>query len=65
MNDLLSVSEANYKHLFYNIPVGVFITDDAGKIIDCNQALCEIVGRTREEFYRMNYYRDLFGNGKT
>ncbi len=64
MNDLLSVSEAKYRHLFDNIPVGVFIADAAGTIIDCNQALCEIVGRTREEFYRMNYYRDLFVNAQ-
>jgi len=60
MDDLLSISEAKYRYLFDNIPFGIFISDATGTVLDCNQALCDIVGRTREEFYRMNYYRDLF-----
>ena len=60
MNELLSASEIRYKDLFNKIREGVFISDYAGRVIDCNQALCDIIGRTKEEFYSMNYYKDLF-----
>jgi PAS domain S-box-containing protein len=60
MNELLCASENRYKDLFNKIREGVFISDYAGRVIDCNQALCDIIGRTKEEFYGMNYYKDLF-----
>ena len=60
MNELLSASEIRYKDLFNKIREGVFISDYAGRVIDCNQALCDIIGRTKEEFYSMNYYKDIF-----
>ena len=60
MNELLCASENRYKDLFNKIREGVFISDYAGRVIDCNQALCDIIGRTKEEFYHMNYYKDLF-----
>ncbi|HTY22462.1 MAG TPA: PAS domain S-box protein [Desulfomonilaceae bacterium] len=60
LDDLLSASELKYKGLFNKIREGVFISDAAGRVVDCNQALCDIIGRTREEFYGMDYYKELF-----
>ncbi|MBI4964098.1 MAG: PAS domain S-box protein [Desulfomonile tiedjei] len=62
MSDQLQILETRYKNLFGNIRDGVFISDAEGTVIDCNEALCEIVGRTRAEFMGMNYYKDLFVN---
>lgn len=60
--DQLEASEIKYHDLFENIHEGLFIADVAGTVLDCNQALCNIIGHTREEFMGMNYYRDLFVN---
>jgi len=62
MQAQLAASETKYRELFNNIPDGVFITDAKGVVTDCNQALCDIIGYTREQFLGMNYYRDLFVN---
>ncbi|MFC1834861.1 PAS domain S-box protein [Thermodesulfobacteriota bacterium] len=56
----LALSETKYRDLLNNIREGVFISDAAGTIIDCNQALCEITGFSIDESVGMNYYRDLF-----
>jgi two-component system NtrC family sensor kinase len=58
----LRALETKYRDLFTNMLDGVFISDDKGVVIDCNDALCEIIGYSREEFLDMNYYRDLFVN---
>jgi len=60
MSDQLRLLETRYRSLFGNIRDGVFVADAEGTVIDCNKALCGIVGRTREEFMGMNYYKDLF-----
>ncbi len=62
MRDQLAASETKYRDLFNNIPDGVFIADARGTVTDCNKALSEITGYTKEEFLGMNYYRDLFVN---
>jgi PAS domain S-box-containing protein len=58
----LQALETKYRDLFTNMLDGVFISDDNGVVIDCNDALCELTGYSRGEFLGMNYYRDLFVN---
>jgi two-component system NtrC family sensor kinase len=58
--DQLAVTEIKYRDLFEAIHDGVFVADAKGMVLDCNHALCDIIGYSREEFLGMNYYRDLF-----
>lgn len=60
MRDRLALSETKYRRLFENIKDGLFISDARGAVIDCNQALLDIIGFTKEEFLRMDYYKKLF-----
>ncbi len=60
MRDRLVVSETKYRDLFENIKDGLFISDAKGAVIDCNRALLDIIGYSKEEFLRMDYYRKLF-----
>ena len=60
LQEKIKASEIKFRELFENIQDGVFIADAHGKVLDCNSALCQIVGYTRDEFLQMNYYRDLF-----
>ncbi len=60
LQDKIKASEIKFRDLFENIQDGVFISDAQGKVLDCNRALCQMVGYTRDEFLKMDYYRDLF-----
>ncbi len=60
LQDKIKASEIKFRDLFENIQDGVFISDAQGKVLDCNSALCGMVGYTRDEFLKMDYYRDLF-----
>jgi two-component system NtrC family sensor kinase len=60
IRDQLAASEARYRHLFESIQDGLFISDSSGTVVDCNPALCAILGYSREEFMSMDYYKDLF-----
>ncbi len=62
LQEKIKASEVKFRGLFENIQDGVFIADAHGKVLDCNSALCEIVGYTRDEFLQMDYYRQLFAN---
>ncbi len=62
VQEQLDASEIRYKDLFASIQDGVFISDAGGMVLECNQALCNIIGYTREEFLGMNYYKELFVN---
>lgn len=64
IEDQLHQTEIKYRELFDNILDGVFISDAEGRVIDCNKALCDIVGYTREEFLAMDYYKQLFVNAE-
>ncbi|MBM3298379.1 MAG: PAS domain S-box protein [Deltaproteobacteria bacterium] len=56
----LALLETRYRDLFNNMQDGVFVSDEKGVVIDCNQALCDIVGYTKEEFLELDYYQCLF-----
>jgi PAS domain S-box-containing protein len=46
----LRESEDKYRTLFSESPYGIGLADpDSGIIVECNQALCDLVGRSREE----------------
>jgi len=47
-----------YRAVMAAIPVGYFETDATGKVIFCNQALCDTVGRPMQELIGSEY-RDL------
>jgi PAS domain S-box-containing protein len=53
--------ESIYKTLFNNSPSGIIIENSKGKIIDCNIAVCNIFGYTKEEFLSKNV-RNLVPN---
>lgn len=42
--------EQIYRTLFNNSPSGIIIENSKGKIIDCNNAVCNIFGYTKNEF---------------
>lgn len=60
MRERLRSLETKYWDLFNNMRDGVFVTDERGTIVDCNMALCDIIGYTRDEFLALDYYRKLF-----
>lgn len=47
---LLLRNEARYRMLFENMPQGAFFQKPNGDLVDCNPALLEMLGLTREEF---------------
>lgn len=50
--------ETIYRTLFDNSPSGIIIENKKGKIIDCNLAVCNIFGYTKDEF-RKKHVTDL------
>ena len=50
----LRESERKYRFLFERNLAGVFVTTLDGRIIDCNDAVAEIYGYTREQFLNIN-----------
>jgi PAS domain S-box-containing protein len=62
MHERLAALDTKYRDLFDNMQDGVFIFDNRGTVIDCNDALCLMVGHTRKEFLELDYYEDLFVN---
>lgn len=47
-NLALQKSEKKYRSYIDNAPDGIFVSDDTGKIIEVNEAVCRITGYTRE-----------------
>ncbi len=44
-----------YQKVFSQSPVGMSIYDDSGQCIDANNAVCEIIGATKEQVLAQNY----------
>ncbi|HBZ54995.1 MAG TPA: hypothetical protein DEO88_06285 [Syntrophobacteraceae bacterium] len=49
----LRASEARFRAIFENSPVGVLFTAPNGRVYSANPAACEILGRTEEEICRL------------
>ena len=50
----LKKSDERYKSYVNNAPDGVFITDDAGRFLELNKALCRITGFSQDELLMMS-----------
>jgi PAS domain S-box-containing protein len=59
----LKQSEEKYRILFNDVPVGIGIVDESGRVVDCNPYLAEIFGMTFEEFKAINV-KSLYANPK-
>lgn len=56
-DDLMVPAEAHYRHLFESIKEGVlFIDADAGKIIDINRYLIDLLGYSKEYFFEQQIW---------
>ncbi len=55
----LRKSEKQYRFLFETIPNGIGIAHFDGRIVKVNTNFCDILGYTKEEFYKTNI-RDLY-----
>jgi diguanylate cyclase (GGDEF)-like protein/PAS domain S-box-containing protein len=53
------LSEARYRQIFQNAPVGLVHYDRHGTIVDCNDDYIAIVGSTRERIIGLNLIQDL------
>jgi len=51
----LSESEARFRILFEQAPVGIFISDLKGSYRQVNQKLCDILGYARDELIQMSF----------
>jgi two-component system NtrC family sensor kinase len=59
--EMLRVSEEDFKMLFENMPTGVFVSSKAGKFLDANQALLDMLGyESRQDFLNINIATDLY-----
>ncbi|TXT57233.1 MAG: putative Histidine kinase [Promethearchaeota archaeon] len=63
INDLKH-SEEKYRQLFENSPEGIILTDQDGKILDCNPAFEEIFGYEKHELIGVPYYKLGIFNSK-
>ena len=45
---ILKVSEERYRHIFSNVPLGIFHYDTESVIVDCNDEFIRILGSSRE-----------------
>ena len=51
----LRLSEEKFRSIVKRSPLGIGVVDKTGQITDCNQALIEILGYTRDELLGMNF----------
>lgn len=59
--DELRISEADYKRLFANVGVGVYISSKEGKFLDANKALMDMLGyEDKSEFLKIDIAKDLY-----
>lgn len=57
----LKKSDERYKNYVNNAPDGVFVTDETGKFLEVNLALCRITGYSRDELMTMSLFELLHG----
>ncbi|MDD5712230.1 MAG: PAS domain S-box protein [Smithellaceae bacterium] len=64
MEDALRESEARYRHLVQYAPSGIYeIEFSTGRFLDVNDAMCQILGYTREELLSMTAFDILDTEG--
>jgi len=55
IEDNLKDSEKKYRILFEKIPIAITLLDKSGGIIDCNKAIEELVGYSKEEILQKHF----------
>ncbi len=50
----LRVSEERYRHIFSNVPLGIFHYDAEGVVVDCNTEFINIIGGSKESMIGFN-----------
>jgi two-component system NtrC family sensor kinase len=59
----LKESEEKFRNLFERVRHGLFISSKEGRFLDCNQAMCGLLGyETKEEFLEIDIAKDLYVN---
>ncbi len=54
-------TEEDYKRLFENVAVGVYISSKEGRFLDANKALLDMLGyENKEEFLKIDIAKDLY-----
>ncbi|MBD3256353.1 MAG: PAS domain S-box protein [Candidatus Lokiarchaeota archaeon] len=51
----LSESEERFREVVHRSPIGIGIVDEEGHLIDCNEAIAEMLGYTRDELLDLNF----------
>jgi len=61
----LTKSEEKYRTLFERVKYGIFISSIEGRIIDCNQAMLDMLGYdNKEDFLSLDLAKELYINPK-
>jgi len=55
IEESLRLSEEKFRSIVQRASVGVGVVDQDGKLMDCNQALAEMVGYTKDALLNMNF----------
>jgi len=59
----LRASERNYRRLFENVAVGVYVSSKEGRFLNANRALLDMLGyEDKEEFLGINIEQELYVN---
>jgi two-component system NtrC family sensor kinase len=59
--EMLRLSEEEFKNLFEHVATGVFISSKDGKFLNANKALLDMLGYdSKEEFLNINQLQDLY-----
>jgi PAS domain S-box-containing protein len=56
---MIRESEERFRHLFEMSPMGIFLTDSKGELIDCNTRTTDLLGFEREELIGRGYLEML------
>ena len=67
VNAAIKKSEEKYRRYIDNAPDGVFVSDETGKYLEVNKAICRITGYSKEELLKMSIFdilpKESFKNG--
>lgn len=59
INVILIKSEEKYRSYIENAPDAVFVTDETGKYLEVNEAVCRITGYSKDELLKISIFKIL------
>jgi len=62
--EALAASEHRYRNLFERNMAGLYVSTLDGRILDCNQAFCDVFGYTREQLLHLDASELYIGGGQ-